>query len=66
MAHSNATKAQACALLLLGNSVRYVSEQTNVPRSTVGRWRQEVVKPIWRDIAKQHNLGAELAQFFRR
>jgi hypothetical protein len=39
MAHSAETKAQAMALLMLGNAPRYVVEQTGVPYATVKRWQ---------------------------
>jgi transposase-like protein len=41
MAHNPHTKAQAMALLMLGNTPRYVSAQLGVPRTTVRRWRVE-------------------------
>jgi hypothetical protein len=57
MAHSIRKKALACALLLTGDSIRHVATATGVPRSTVHRWRKEVCIPIWRDVAKKHNMG---------
>jgi transposase-like protein len=41
MTHPIETKAQAIALLALGNSPRYVAAQLGIPRSTVLRWRPE-------------------------
>lgn len=41
MAHSPHTKAHALALLILGNTPRYVSAQLGIPRTTVRRWQPE-------------------------
>jgi transposase-like protein len=42
MAHPEHTKAQALALLLLGESVADVVRVCRVPRRTVRRWRAEL------------------------
>lgn len=39
MAHSTEKQAQVWALLMLGNTPRYVSQQTGVPLTTVRRWK---------------------------
>ena len=41
MAHSEHIKAQALAMLLTGDSPRYVAAQLSLPRSTVRRWQRE-------------------------
>ncbi len=46
MAHSPHVKANALAMLMLGDSPRYVAEQTGVPLTTVKRWRNIDMK-IW-------------------
>jgi Homeodomain-like domain len=41
MAHPDHIKAQALALLVLGNTPRYVAKQLGIPRTTVRRWQIE-------------------------
>jgi hypothetical protein len=41
MAHPDHIKAQAMALLILGNTPRYVAAQLGIPRTTVRRWQPE-------------------------
>lgn len=41
-----AAKAQALALLLTGNSIRYVARTVGVPRATVGRWALELREDV--------------------
>ncbi len=50
MAHSARTKAAALALLLTGNTPRFVAEQTGVPLTTVKRWRNRDMKQLLREI----------------
>lgn len=49
MAHSEKTKARALALLMMGNTPRYVAEQTGVPLTTIRRWRPEA-RALWADV----------------
>jgi hypothetical protein len=46
MAHSPHVKANALVMLMLGDSPRYVAQQTGVPLTTVKRWRNVDMK-IW-------------------
>jgi hypothetical protein len=41
MPHPDHIKAQALALLVLGNTPRYVAKQLGIPRMTVWRWQIE-------------------------
>jgi len=41
MAHDIHKKAEAMALLMLGNAPQYVVEQTGVPYVTIKRWQGE-------------------------
>ena len=41
MAHDIHKKAEALALLMLGNAPQYVVEQTGVPYATIKRWQGE-------------------------
>lgn len=41
MAHPPAVKAQALAMLILGDRVTYVAKVTGVPKQTVSRWKPE-------------------------
>lgn len=50
MAHSIHTKAYAMALLLTGDSPRFVARQTGVPLTTVKRWRKREALPLLREI----------------
>jgi len=50
MTHSPNTKAQALAMLMLGDSPRYVAQQTGVPLTTVKRWRNHDMKELLREI----------------
>jgi len=56
MAYTNQQKAAVCAALLLGGGVRSVARNTGIPRSTVSRWRHEIVSPLLRETAQRHNL----------
>lgn len=49
MAHSLDTKAQALALLALGNTPRHVAAQLGIPRTTVRRWQPEA-RELLRDL----------------
>lgn len=49
MSHPVKVKAQAIALLMVGNSDRYVSEATGVPRRTVRRWAKKEAYPLMRE-----------------
>lgn len=42
MAHPPHVKAQALAMLILGDRVTYVAKVTGVPKQTVIRWKPEV------------------------
>ena len=46
MAHDEHRKAQAMALLALGNSPRYVARKCGIPLMTVRRWKKEVFATI--------------------
>jgi len=48
--HSPHTKAKALAMLMLGDSPRYVAQQTGVPLTTVERWRNKDVREWLREI----------------
>jgi transposase-like protein len=50
MAHSPQVKANALVMLMLGDSPRYVAEQTGVPLTTVKRWRNVDMKKLLREI----------------
>lgn len=41
MAHSEAAKGRALALLMTGNTVNYVAKETGIPRTTIRRWKYE-------------------------
>ena len=56
MAHDERTKAQAMALLMLGNAPRYVVKQTGVPYTTIKRWQGESFK-LLRDLVGPVDLG---------
>lgn len=49
MAHPARIKAEALAMLLTGDSPRYVAKQTGVPLTTVNRWRNKDMKVIMRE-----------------
>lgn len=72
MAHSLQKKAQAYALLLTGNSCRYVAKSTGVPLATIGRWRLEAfaeygdVIATWRAALRKTIGGRELIEMGRR
>lgn len=61
MSHSPQTKAAALAMLLTGNSTRYVSEHTGVPLTTVKRWRSQEALPLLREIF----AGTSLQRLFK-
>ncbi len=42
MAHSPRVKAAAVAMLLQGNTTRWVARELNLPRTTIRRWEQEM------------------------
>lgn len=54
MAHSEQIKARALAMLLTGDSPRYVAAQLSLPRSTVRRWQREAY------VLLREALGPEL------
>jgi len=59
MAHSPRTKAQALTMLLLGNTVGYVAQQTGVPKQTISRWKQSEVPAMLRQaMASSPHLAA--------
>lgn len=72
MAHPLQKKAQAYALLLTGNSCRYVAKETGVPLATVGRWRLEAFREYgsyiatWRAAVRKSLGGRELIEMGRR
>jgi hypothetical protein len=49
MSHPIKVKAAAIAMLMTGDSDRYVSEQLNVPRRTVRRWAKNDAYPLLRE-----------------
>lgn len=55
MAHPVRVKAEAISLLLGGNSIRYVAQTCNLPRSTVRRWKQQHADRILRDAGRRIN-----------
>lgn len=50
MAHPIETQAKALAMLMLGDSPRYVATQTGVPLTTVKRWRNNEMRQWMREI----------------
>jgi transposase-like protein len=67
--HSDDTKARALALLMLGNSPRYVAREMGVPLTTVRRWRPEARAEICAALpdglfAELRDLGRELGEVF--
>jgi len=49
VAHNAQTKAHALALLMLGNTPRYVAAQTGIPLGTAKRWQPEA-RALVRDL----------------
>lgn len=50
MSHPIKVKAEALALLMVGNSDRYVSQETGVPLTTIKRWRKNDMRQLMREI----------------
>lgn len=50
MSHPIKVKAEALALLMVGNSTRHVAEQTGVPLSTIKRWSKNELRQLMREI----------------
>lgn len=50
MAHPIKVKAHALAMLLTGDSPRFVARETGVPLTTVKRWRNVDMKALLREI----------------
>ena len=48
MAHKASIKAYAIALLMTGDSPRFVSHETSVPLTTIKRWRNHDMKQLLR------------------
>jgi hypothetical protein len=57
IAHSEHTKAQATALLALGNTPRYVARKCGIPLKTVRRWRGEVLAIIRAELPDLSDLA---------
>ena len=62
MAHSPWRKARALAMLLLGESVTAVSQQTGIPKQTISRWKRRDLQRYLRPIVEQSPELQELAQ----
>lgn len=60
MAHPTEVKAQAAALLILGNRVNHVARSLGLPRQTISRWNAELDEIIDRCVANDLMLLPEL------
>ncbi len=57
MAHPIEVQAKCLAMLMLGDSPRYVAKKTGVPLTTVKRWRNNEMRQWMREI-----FGPEVKQ----
>jgi hypothetical protein len=63
MAHDERTKARALALLMLGNTPRYVAREIGVSLTTVRRWRPEALA-MWDEFPGIAELRRDSAAVF--
>ena len=65
--YSDETKAQVMAALLAGQAITAVAKEYQLPRSTVGLWRQQLAKRVHVDVEqKSPNDGPTLDDLLQR
>ena len=65
MAHSLEKQAQVWALLMVGNTPRWVSAQSGVPLTTVRRWRKPAMAYM-RECLRGSERGREVIEMGKR
>lgn len=62
MAHSPRAKAQALAMLILGESVTATAAATGIPKQTISRWRKNDLQTYLRPIVQSSPALHQAAQ----